>query len=173
MPRSKTEYIVIHCSATRPSQDIDVRTIDKWHRERGFLKVGYHYVLTRKGETQIGRSLDETGAHAKGYNHKSIGICMVGGVTQDDHTVPENNFTDAQWYELNKLITNLKEKYPDAKIIGHNEISGKACPSFDVQEWALKNGFVKPASVTTEEEKEILKDNRKKIMEEAYGRKTE
>ena len=73
MPRNKTEYLIIHCSATRPSQDIDVRTIDRWHRDRGFLKVGYHAVIKRNGDMEIGRKEDETGAHCKKYNHLSIG----------------------------------------------------------------------------------------------------
>ena len=166
MPRNKTEYLIIHCSATRPSQDIDVRTIDRWHRERGFLKVGYHAVITRAGELQTGRQENETGAHCKKYNHLSLGVCVVGGVTQDDHTIPENNFTDEQWKTLKEYVTNIKEKYPDIKVIGHNEVSSKACPSFNVQEWLVTEGFKKPVSVTTPEEKEELKKFREATMKE-------
>ena len=49
MARKATDYIVIHCSATRPSQDIDAKEIDRWHRSRGWLKIGYHKVLKRDG----------------------------------------------------------------------------------------------------------------------------
>ena len=49
------KYIVVHCSATRPSQDIDVKTIDAWHKERGFDKIGYHYVIKRNGNVNVVR----------------------------------------------------------------------------------------------------------------------
>jgi len=136
--RKKTDYIVLHCSATRPSQDIDAKEIDRWHRARGWLKIGYHFVITREGKQEIGRELNEIGAHAKGYNHKSVGICLVGGVTEDDHTKSENNFTPAQWETLDVTLRVLTDRFPKATIIGHNEISNKDCPSFDVQEF-LKN----------------------------------
>ena len=133
--RKKTDYIVLHCSATRPSQDIDAKEIDRWHRARGWLKIGYHFVITRDGKQEVGRELMEIPAHAKGYNHKSIGIVMCGGVTEEDHTKPENNFTPAQWETLDNLLSVLTDRFPKATIIGHNEISGKDCPSFDVQEF--------------------------------------
>lgn len=132
------EYIVIHCSATPPSMDIGWREIDRWHRQRGWLKGGYHYVIRRDGTREPGRAETEPGAHARGYNSKSIGICMVGGIKggdrQDrDFNEPENNFTEDQWAALFLLLAELLHRYPDAKIIGHNEVSSKACPSFDVQ----------------------------------------
>lgn len=129
------EYIVVHCSATRPSQDIDADTIDQWHKERGFDSIGYHYVIKRNGQIELGRSEDQQGAHALGYNHNSLGVCLVGGVKQDDYQAAENNFTDEQWQSFEKLISDLEEKYLGVKLIGHNEISKKFCPSFDVQQW--------------------------------------
>ena len=133
--RKKTDYIVIHCSATRPSQDIDAKEIDRWHRARGWLKIGYNFVIKRDGTLETGRQLMEIPAHAKGYNHKSIGIAMCGGVTEDDINIQENNFLPKQWETLNKLLIKMTEKFPKATILGHNEISKKFCPSFDVQKW--------------------------------------
>ena len=106
--RKVTKFIVIHCAATRPSMDIG-----------------------------NGRDLNIMGAHAAGYNHKSIGVCMVGGMADD--LSAEDNFTDHQWTALKDLIKQLKVDYPDADIIGHNEISKKECPSFDVQKWKEDN----------------------------------
>ena len=53
--RKKTDYIFIHCSATKPSMDVDAKEIDRWHRARGFLKIGYHFVIKRDGTKEIGR----------------------------------------------------------------------------------------------------------------------
>lgn len=142
MPRKVTNYIVIHCSATRPSQDIDAKEIDHWHRSRGFLKIGYHFVIKRDGTVETGRDLEAVGAHVKTLNRESIGICMVGGVTEKDHTVPENNFTEDQWVSLYTLVQDMMGEYPMAKVIGHNEVSSKACPSFDVQDWLVNNGLI-------------------------------
>lgn len=138
MPRKTTDYVIIHCAATRPSMDIGFREIDKWHRARGFLSCGYHFVIRRDGTIETGRRIMEPGAHARGYNHKSIGICMVGGVSEDDVNVPEDNFTDEQWTSLETLyrqIRSMPEFDDGMSWIGHNEVSQKACPSFDVQQW--------------------------------------
>jgi N-acetylmuramoyl-L-alanine amidase len=164
--RKETKYIVIHCSATRPSQDIDANTIDNWHRARGFFSIGYHYFIDRRGKRELGRGPDEVGAHAKGYNHISIGICLAGGVSETDHTKAENNFTEQQFTELDKLLEELVTVYPYAHIIGHNQISIKDCPSFDVQSYLHGKTFSEKGddigikasptiSSTTEEEKKI------------------
>ena len=119
-PRNSTELIVIHCAATKASMDVDAATIRDWH-------------VNGNGW----RDIRDSGAHAAGYNHKSIGICLVGGMADDNSA--ENNFTDHQWIALLVLVKELQDEYPDANVIGHNEISEKECPSFDVQEWKRDN----------------------------------
>lgn len=138
--RRRTEYIVIHCSATPPSMDVDVKDIDRWHRLKGWLKVGYHYVIKRDGTRQVGRKLEEVGAHVAGYNHKSVGVCMVGGMSEDmSHAQP--NFTDEQWDVLKATVRELRDLYPEAIVVGHRDLdSKKECPSFDVTGWL--NGTV-------------------------------
>ena len=85
MARQETKYIVIHCSQTRPSQkDVDAKWIDRIHRERGWLKIGYAIVITRKGEIQRGREDDEVQAAVKGYNHTSFNLCLVGGAKEEE-----------------------------------------------------------------------------------------
>ena len=120
--------------------DIGAAEIERWHRARGFFGIGYHYVIRRNGQLEKGRPLEKVGAHAEGHNANSIGICLVGGI--DEKGKPQNNFTDAQWTELKRLVSELTEKYRVLKIIGHNEVANKACPSFSVPKW-LKNGMNK------------------------------
>ena len=131
--RKKTEEIIIHCAATRPDQNIDAREIDRWHRQRGWLKIGYHFVIKQDGTIEIGRNIDEVGAHARGHNSYSIGICLVGGI--DDLSQPSDDYSDEQWTMLRLLIDGLVKKYPGVKLLGHNDISSKACPSFNVVDW--------------------------------------
>lgn len=124
--------------------DIGRADIDRWHRSRGWLGIGYHYVIRRDGELEMGRSHDVVGAHAKGHNSTSVGVCMVGGVGDLDATpreVSENNFTGAQWQTLDVLLRTLNDLYPHAQVIGHNEVSSKDCPSFDVQLWLRASGL--------------------------------
>lgn len=133
--RNATDLIVLHCSATPATQDIQARDIDRWHRQKGWLKIGYHFVITRDGTVQKGRDLDVVGAHVAGHNHHSIGICLVGG-TKADCKTPENNFADAQWAALGVLLSEMQQLFPLAQVIGHYQLdSSKACPSFDVVEY--------------------------------------
>lgn len=130
------KFLVVHCSATPPKVDVGVKEIDRWHRDRGFLKIGYHFVIRRDGTVEPGRELDERGAHVEDHNHESIGICMVGGV--DAKMRPANNFTVQQFAALTVLLRKLKDTaYPDAVVQGHRDFPGvaKACPSFDVKGW--------------------------------------
>jgi hypothetical protein len=96
-------------------------------------------VIRRNGVLENGRDLDgdgntedEVGAHAKGFNLHSIGVCLVGGVEKDGK--PEANFTFQQYQQLFTLLKTLKYKYPAASISGHKDLPGSstACPSFDV-----------------------------------------
>ena len=145
--RSATELLVVHCSATRASQNIGVREITQWHLQRGFDTIGYHYVIRRDGDLETGRPENVIGAHVKGHNARSVGICMVGGVDNADK--PSNNFTAAQFVALHELLLQLRKRHPNARILGHRDLSPdlnkdgkitpneyiKACPSFDVETW--------------------------------------
>ena len=127
----KINEIIIHCSATRPKQDIGADWIRNIHvNQNGWLDIGYHFVIRRNGVVENGRPLDQAGSHCKGHNHDTIGICLVGGLNDDLR--PEDNFTDAQWKSLFKLVDELKTRFAIQKISGHNQYSSKACPCFDV-----------------------------------------
>lgn len=132
--RGSTDHIVIHCSATKPTMDIGVRDIRMWHKQQGWLDVGYHFIIKRDGTIEEGRPVDVVGSHVKNHNSNSVGVCLVGGV--DDKMKPEANFTDAQWAALDVKVLELRKLYPNASVKGHNEFdAGKACPSFSVQDW--------------------------------------
>jgi N-acetylmuramoyl-L-alanine amidase len=130
------KFLAVHCAATQPTADVGVKEIDRWHRDRGFLKIGYHFVIRRNGVVETGRSLNERGAHIEDHNHESIGICLVGGVNAQ--LKAEDNFTKAQKDALAALLRQLKAgPYPHAVVQGHRDFPGvaKACPSFDVKSW--------------------------------------
>lgn len=131
--RQSTNYIVVHCSASRAKDThVNAKEIDRWHRQRGWLMIGYHFVITRQGVLETGRNLAVAGAHVKGHNHHSVGICLVGGVAEDGKT-PANNFTDDQMKVLTALLVELRSTFPTAKIVGHWELEpSKACPVFDI-----------------------------------------
>lgn len=135
MAMRRIDYIAVHCAATKPSMDIGASEIRKWHRDRGWSDIGYHYVIRRDGSLEEGRPLERAGAHVKNYNTHSIGVCMVGGI--DDAGNPENNFTDEQFDTLRMLLHHLHAQYPEAEILGHRDFPrvAKACPCFDVKEW--------------------------------------
>lgn len=138
--RKATDFIVIHCAATKPSMDIGVHEIRLWHHERGFLDIGYHFVIRRDGTVETGRPVDVMGAGVKGHNDDSVHICMVGGVSEDDVTIPEDNFTEAQWDSLEETVSRMQRRYvgQEPVIVGHNELDpNKACPSFNVAHWEL------------------------------------
>lgn len=121
--------IIVHCSATPEGRDVSVADIDRWHRERGFDGIGYHYVVYIDGSVHEGRPLNKVGTHCKGHNAHSIGICYVGGV--DLNGKPKDTRTLAQKDALVNLLMRLKRRFPKAVIRGHRDFAAKACPSFD------------------------------------------
>lgn len=145
--RRLTKYIVVHCSATRPSSDIGADEIDQWHRARGWNGIGYHAVIRRSGLIEFGRHFDAAGAHVAGHNFQSVGVCLVGGVGADGRAV--DNFTAEQRDSLRLVLRMLERAYPGAEVLGHRDLSpdldgdglierhewAKDCPSFDVREW--------------------------------------
>ena len=121
-------YIVVHCSDSPQGRGDDISDVHKWHQERTppFDGVGYHYVILDDGEIQPGRPECWDGAHVRGLNHNSIGIMLFGIDT----------FGQQQMVELESLIEDCLERYPDAKVVGHCDLdSNKTCPNFDVETW--------------------------------------
>lgn len=141
--RSVTNYIVVHCAATRPSMDVGAKEIKKWHLARGFADIGYHKVIRRSGKIEDGRMpLESVGAHVAHHNHDSVAVCWVGGLSEETWA-PEDNRTPEQIEALIKQLKEWQEKWPKAKILGHRDFPGvyKACPSFDVAKWAVSVGL--------------------------------
>lgn len=148
------DLLVVHCAATRPSLDVRAVDIDRWHKARGWSRIGYHYVITRAGFVEVGREEQEVGAHVRGHNATSIGICLAGGVDESGKRV-ENNFRPQQFIALGTLLRELRVRYPKARICGHRDLSPdldgdgvieshewvKGCPSFDVAEWCRSVGI--------------------------------
>jgi N-acetylmuramoyl-L-alanine amidase len=128
----KLSKIILHCSATKPEQEVNAAVIDSWHKQKGWKGIGYHYVLMPDGEIQKGRDVDEVGAHVKGENFGSIGVCYVGGLNQFGD--PEDTMTMAQEMAWLGLVRSLRTVLGWMPVHGHNEYSSKACPSFDVQQ---------------------------------------
>ena len=126
--------IIVHCSATREGQNIPVETIKKWHVEgRGWTDIGYHFYVELDGTIKKGRDIDKSGAHTKGHNRNSIGICYCGGVESDGKT-PKDTRTPEQKESLLLLLKTLKKMHPEATIHGHIEFAAKSCPCFNANE---------------------------------------
>ena len=149
--------IIIHCTATRAEwmgnspTSAKVAEIDRWHRDRGFNQIGYHYLIDRDGTVATGRPLEKVGAHVKGRNTGSIGISLFGGHGSSENDAFADNYTPQQEAALLKLLRDLREKYPSIKTVsGHNQYAAKACPGFNVPRWyANKPPRTSPVQSTT------------------------
>jgi len=124
--------IIVHCTATPEGRDVTVDEIRRWHvEERNWSDIGYHWIVTLNGTLEKGRPEHIQGAHAKGFNKNSIGLCYVGGVDED--MKPKDTRTEGQKGTIKCILEDLKGRYPNAEIIGHRDVSSKACPSFDAK----------------------------------------
>ena len=129
----RIDEIIIHCSATAEGKDWKAKDIDKWHKQKGWKGIGYHYVVDLDGTIEKGRDENAIGAHCTGHNEHSIGVVYVGGLAKDGKT-PKDTRTEEQKEALWSLLRQLLCKYPKAVICGHNEFAKKDCPCFNVKE---------------------------------------
>lgn len=124
--------LIVHHAFTPTSMDVGVEEVRKWHVDgNGWNDVGYHYIIRLDGTLEPGRPVEKKGAHCKGHNSQSIGICYMGGKLADG--TAGDTRTDEQKKALKNLLKALQNIYPTATIHGHNEFSTKACPGFDVK----------------------------------------
>lgn len=142
----KINLAVIHCTATEEGINYVVADIRRWHLARGFSDIGYHFLIHLDGTIERGRPIEMPGAHAKGYNTKSIGICYVGGLNHDSE--PADTRTVAQIHVLRAMVSVVRAMYPGIKVVGHRDLSVdlngdgaisknewmKACPCFNMSE---------------------------------------
>ena len=171
--RNKTTHIVLHCSATKNSATfVGFKQINEWHKARfspvclcdtniekysnvdlnqRLIYCGYHYIIKKDGNIEMGRPHDLIGVHAKGYNSRSVGICIVGtgeGKSANgfsDDLYGDTLMTDDQKVSLALILEQMQTLYnvPDSNVIGHVDTYGnnplKDCPTFDVQSYMKRN----------------------------------
>ena len=146
--KRKLKYLIIHCTATPEGRDVSAAQIRHWHTDpvsqggRGWKQVGYTDLIHLNGtvERLVNNNEDEwvddweVTNGAKGYNEVSRHIVYAGGLASDGKT-PKDTRTKEQLKAMEAYVKAFHKAHPDVKIIGHNEVAQKACPSFDVQEW--------------------------------------
>ncbi|MDE6331702.1 MAG: N-acetylmuramoyl-L-alanine amidase [Muribaculaceae bacterium] len=126
--RNITE-IIVHCTATPAGRNVGVKEIDRWHRQRGFNSIGYHYLVELDGTIATGRTVHLAGAHCKGHNSHSIGIAYAGGLDQNGQSADTR--TPAQKTALRQMLAALRRLYPQARIHSHRDFAAKDCPCFN------------------------------------------
>lgn len=148
--RTLTKFIVVHCSATKPSHNITINTVREWHIAKGWGDVGYHFFIRRDGVIEAGRHVDDVGAHVAGHNTDTVSFCMAGGLDEDGNSFLNRPdlFTSLQWDSAKRLMAVLRRMYPAAQIVGHRDLSPdlnndgkitpneylKTCPGFSAAE---------------------------------------
>lgn len=122
-PRRKVDRVFIHCTAAS-RKSVTAKEIDRWHKQRGWSGIGYHYFIRTNGMLEIGRDISKTPAAQAGHNRGTIAICLNG--------LNEEDFTNEQFDTLIHLCREIDQAY-DGKITfhGHKEVSAKSCPVFD------------------------------------------
>lgn len=127
-------YVVIHCSAS-PHRGDSAADVHKWHEERGWSGIGYHYTIDELGDVEAGRPEYWVGAHVKDSNQGTLGIMLFGRGPQD--------FNDLQFSKLRALCFELKYRYPNVQFVGHCDLDKNKpnCPGFDVSKWAREQGL--------------------------------
>jgi len=121
------KLLVVHCSDTEDNRNLNARDIHKMHLDFGWDGIGYHKVICRSGKIENGRPEYWIGAHVRGKNEISLGVCLIG----------RHKFTDEQFHSLENILKNWKKLYPKAKILGHCDTGNteKTCPNFNITTW--------------------------------------
>ncbi len=149
----KLKFLVLHCTATPEGREVTAANIKAWHTNptskggRGWKQVGYTDLIHLDGKVErlVQNNEDanvdtwEITNGAVGYNQVSRHVVYAGGC--DKNMKPKDTRTPGQLKAMEKYVKDFHKRFPDVKIIGHNEVAAKACPSFDVQKWLKQVGI--------------------------------
>jgi N-acetylmuramoyl-L-alanine amidase len=150
----RLQYLVLHCTATPEGREVSSAEIRRWHTSpvsqggRGWKQVGYTDMIHLDGSVErlVKNNEDanvdewEITNGVKGYNSISRHVVYVGGVARDGKT-PKDTRTEAQRKSLEEYVKSFHRRFPHVRIVGHNELAAKACPSFQVQPWLQSIGI--------------------------------
>lgn len=148
------KYLVIHCTATPEGREVTAADIRRWHTSplsqggRGWRQVGYTDIIHLDGKVErlVDNNEDanvdtwEVTNGAKGYNSVSRHIVYSGGMTRD-MTKAKDTRTQAQRDAMRDYVIDFHRRFPGVRIVGHNELAAKECPSFNVQKWLRQIGI--------------------------------
>lgn len=119
-------YIILHHSLTEDGKTVSWNAIRQYHLKKGWSDIGYHYGIELVGnhyEVLVGRLQTEIGAHCRGMNGASLGICFVGNFDIEEPPLEQLNVG-------RRLIRSLMEVFgiSNERVKGHCEYSQKSCP---------------------------------------------
>lgn len=154
MAKRELKYLVIHCTATPEGREVSAADIRRWHTSpvsaggRGWKQVGYTDLIHLDGKVErlVDNNEDawvddwEITNGAAGYNSVSRHVVYAGGCAKDGKT-PKDTRTNGQRTALERYVKDFHSRFQKVRIIGHNEVAAKACPSFDVQKWLKEIGI--------------------------------
>ena len=143
--RSKTERIILHHAE---SSSCTVEDIDNWHKKNGWTCIGYHFFVKKDGTIYRGRQENSVGAHARGANSNSIGICFEGRYETEQ-------MPDAQVKAGKELVAYLKNKYNISKVQKHSDVCSTSCPGKNFRFDEIANSTVKNVNTSVEVKKEV------------------
>ena len=133
--RNQTDFIIVTCTDTKPDKLLDIVQLDRLNRALGWICVGCHFLIDKFGEIQKGRELEEHGSHTWGYDESSVCITLVGGRNLEGLPTDQSYFEE-QLESLLLLISHLKKVYPDARVIGQDQLlKDEEKPYFDVEDY--------------------------------------
>lgn len=151
--RKSTKYLIVHVTATAPSQDFGRAEIAAMHKARGFADIGYNRLIRQSGKVEIGRGDDAIGAHVEGFNSIAWGIVGVGGLNAKGK--PADTWNAVQLASLESELKAALKRWPSAVICGHRDLSPdldgdgvieaseytKQCPCRHIIPWAKAKGL--------------------------------
>ena len=124
------DKVIVHCTATPEGRHTTVEDVRRWHLDRGWSDIGYHFLIYLDGSVHAGRPVEKPGAHTRGHNKESIGIAYVGGIDKVNFKAKDTR-TEEQKDALVDMLEYFKIQHANAVIHGHRDFANKACPSFD------------------------------------------